>query len=298
LSECIIRRLYTLHAMHKIQSLNQKIEKDYYDRDFYNLLHDYAQQSAEVIVPLILEIIRCERVIDVGCGDGTWLKVFQENGVKEILGVDGSYVDEQILVIPKENFIPHDLKQPLKIANKLDLAMSLEVAEHLPTDCAELFVDSLANLSSVILFSAAIPNQGGENHINEQWQDYWAEKFQERGYIAFDYIRPKIWNTSQVAYWYRQNILLFVESSYLKENPFLQNKLQSYEVKDISSLSVIHPALYLIKIGAISWEDVHNLDLSLPTKKEINNSNQIKNHPGILSRLKRIINTFKRENEL
>lgn len=279
----------------------KKTEKDYYTKDFYNQLHDYAQESAEVIVPLILKILHCNQVIDVGCGDGTWLKLFQENGVKEILGVDGSYVDENTLLIPKQNFIPYDLKAPLKIDKKFDLAMSLEVAEHLPEDCAELFVNSLVNLSSVVLFSAAIPHQGGDNHINEQWQDYWAEKFRKRDYVAIDYIRPKLWNNSKVAYWYRQNILLFIHSSYLENNHILEKKLKNFIVENSTSLSVIHPVFYLVKIGKINFQDSNKVDLSLPriqelNKEKISNTTKVKKESGMFSKLKRIINRFKTKN--
>jgi SAM-dependent methyltransferase len=281
-----------------MQSL-KKTEKDYYTKDFYNQIHGSAHQSAEVIIPLILEILHCDRVIDVGCGDGTWLKVLQENGVKEVLGVDGSYIDETTLVIPKDNFISHDLKLPLSIDKKFDLAMSLEVAEHLPEACAESFINSLVSLSDVILFSAAIPYQGGDNHINEQWQDYWAEKFQKRDYIAIDYIRPKVWNNSKVAYWYRQNILLFVHTSYLENNSLFKKNIKNYLVKSSTSLSAVHPLFYLLKIGAINWEDINELDLFLPiiqelNREETNNLTQVKKESGMFLKVKRIINRFQR----
>ena len=62
-----------------------------------------------------------------------------------------------------------DLAQPLQIDRRFDLALSLEVAEHLPPECGSEFVQTLTDLSSVILFSAAIPFQGGTDHLNEQW---------------------------------------------------------------------------------------------------------------------------------
>jgi SAM-dependent methyltransferase len=279
----------------------KKTEKDYYTKDFYNGIRDYSQQSAEVIVPLILEILHCNQVIDIGCGDGTWLKVFQENGVKEILGVDGSYVDQNTLVIPKDKFIPYDLKTTLEIDKKFDLAMSLEVAEHLPEDCAELFINSLVSISPVVLFSAAIPHQGGDNHINEQWQDYWADKFRKRDYVAIDYIRSKVWNNSKVAYWYRQNMLLFVHSSYLENNRLLEEKLKNHIVRSSMSLSAIHPVFYLLKIGAINWEDMNKVNLSLPIIQELNrqkisNATQAKQELEMFSKLKKIINRFQRKN--
>ena len=78
-----------------------------------------------------------------------------------------------------------------KISDKYDLAISLEVAEHLSPSRSCGFIDDLTNLSDVVLFSAAIPMQGGTNHINEQPISYWANLFLERGFVPISCIRPK-----------------------------------------------------------------------------------------------------------
>jgi SAM-dependent methyltransferase len=270
-----------------MQSSN-KTDKDYYTKEFYIENHNSSQPSAEVIVPLILDKIKCNKIVDVGCGDGTWLNVFKRHGVNEILGIDGSYVDENILVIQQENFKAYDLKSPLKLDERFDLALSLEVAEHLPDDCADIFIDSLVNLSHMVLFSAAVPYQGGDNHINEQWQDYWAEKFKNKGYVAIDFIRPMTWNNPNVAYWYQQNTLFFVCSNYLRDNPELRKSLEHYIVKDRGSLSLIHPVFFLFKRGAMTWEGVAKLDLCLPITRTLNPP--ATKHRTLLYRLKKIIN--------
>jgi SAM-dependent methyltransferase len=261
--------------------ISDKQMQHLYTEDFFKDLQESSRQSAEEIVPLILEMIPSSRVVDVGCGDGTWLKVYHQYGVKEILGIDGSYVDENVLVIPRENFIPFDLTKPLKLDNKFDLVMSLEVAEHLPAECAESFIDSLTSLAPVVLFSAAVPEQGGENHINEQWQEYWAEKFHRRGYVAIDCLRDKIWSNKKVAYWYSQNLLLFVQQEYLENNFSLKDKLKNFVVTNHSSLSVVHPMLYLIKIGKIEF----------PGQKKPEETSQ-KSTPGLLHRI--ITKAFKK----
>jgi SAM-dependent methyltransferase len=215
-----------------------------YTQEFFNEIQESSRRSAEVIVPLILEILAVDRVVDVGCGDGTWLKVFQQHGVKEILGIDGNYVDENILVISKDRFMDFDLTKPVKIPQLFDLVISLEVAEHLAAEYAETFIDSLTNLGSVILFSAAIPCQEGIDHINLQWQEFWANLFQERGYVAFDCIRKNIWSDNNVAYYYRQNMLLFAHKDYVDKYS-LETKLGHDRVKDTSLVSVVHPIAYL-----------------------------------------------------
>jgi hypothetical protein len=219
--------------------------QDYYTDDFYKLLRKHSQQAAEEIVPLVLNLISCNYVIDVGCGDGTWLQVFKAHGVKEILGIDGDYVNENTLLLAKENFIAFDLKNPLQINKQFDLVISLEVAEHLPIECAEIFVESLTSLGPVILFSAAIPYQGGNNHINEQWPDYWASLFQERDYVAVDCIRKKIWHKKNIISWYKQNLLIFAKRDYLETNFLLKREFDNSKTTELSWLSIVHPTVYL-----------------------------------------------------
>jgi SAM-dependent methyltransferase len=234
----------------------KKNESDYYTQDFYDSIGNHSIQSAREIVPVVLDIIPCKKVVDVGCGNGAWLKVFQKNGVKEILGIDGEYVNEDILLIPKNNFMPWDLKKKLQLNKKFDLVMSLEVAEHLPTESAETFVESLTNLGSVILFSAAIPYQGGVNHFNEQWPDYWINLFKTKNYVAVDCIRKKVWNNKNVAWWYSQNLFLFVEECYLGTNHKLKTELDlTYNVFS----PIVHPDLYVdTKIKLIKSQDILN----------------------------------------
>ena len=264
--------------------------QDYYTKNFYKFIGEYSQKSAEEIVPLVLKLIPCNQVIDVGCGDGTWLKAFKKYGVEEILGVDGDYVDEDTLVIPKEKFVSFDLKKPLKIKKQFDLVVSLEVAEHLPADCAEIFIDSLTSLGPVILFSAAIPYQGGVNHINEQWPDYWVSLFQEKNYVLIDCVRKKIWNNSNVAYWYKQNILIFVERSYLETNSYLKSEFEKFENTDNSLLSVVHPTAYLDT-------KIELLNTKLKLTEEIDPEKlSLRKTLGVLPKL--ITNAFKRRIKL
>jgi len=216
--------------------------KSLYTKDYYRDIQEGSRQSAKEIVPLVLELIQPRSVIDVGCGVGTWLSVFKECGVKDITGVDGDYIDKKMLQIPQERFLSFDLREPLLMDRQFDLVVSLEVAEHLPGECAERFVDSLVRLGPVILFSAAIPFQGGQQHINEQWPDYWAKHFQQRRYVVIDCIREKIWQNPNVEMWYAQNILMFVRQDYLRSYPLLKKVVENTTT---SRLSIVHPRKYL-----------------------------------------------------
>jgi SAM-dependent methyltransferase len=211
-----------------------------YDESFYDFIAKSSRQSAKEIVPLVLEFFRPQSVVDVGCGTGAWLSVFREQGIRDILGIDGGYVDVSSLLVPEESFQAHDLVRPLKIGRKFDLVVSLEVAEHISPQYAKTFVESLVCLGPVVIFSAAIPYQGGVNHVNEQWQDYWRNLFNEKGFEAVDFVRKRVWNNPRVEPWFAQNIVMYIQKDYLNENPLLKEEWKKTDFP----LSVVHPKHY------------------------------------------------------
>ena len=212
-----------------------------YGRDFYVANAEGARRSARVVVPLILELVHPESVVDVGCGVGAWLAVFRECGVMDIAGLDGKDLDPGLLQIPADRFRVADLTQPLRLERRFDLAISLEVAEHLPPECAEGFVESLTWMAPVVMFSAAIPGQGGTHHVNEQWPDYWAGLFGNRDYVALDCVRREVWDDENVEYWYAQNTLVFVARDRLDQYPRLRAE---HGDSGSRALSVVHPRKY------------------------------------------------------
>ena len=212
-----------------------------YRDEFFRHRHDRTAYAARTILGVLLPALPLPAsAIDVGCGVGTWLSVLRERGVADIRGLDGPWVDTANLVIPAESFSHHDLRQDLALGRRFDLAISLEVAEHLPAERAAGFVNWLAELADVVLFSAATPRQGGKNHFNEQWQDYWAALFAERNYVPVDFIRGQIWNDRKIATWYRQNVLVYVSRARLAECNFPAGAA--------GPLSVVHPEVFLAKL--------------------------------------------------
>jgi len=161
----------------------------HYSREFYNGLQNNVLRSARRVVPIINNLIQPGSVVDIGCGLGTWLSVFREEGVDDIFGVDGHGVKQSLLTIESQQFNHWDLRQRLELDRTFDLVVCLEVAEHLPAASARTLVKTLTGLGHIVLFSAAIPGQGGTKHINEQWPDYWANLFSEFGYRGIDCIR-------------------------------------------------------------------------------------------------------------
>jgi hypothetical protein len=194
------------------------------------------------VVPLVLRLTQPRNVVDVGCGWGTWLAVFREHGIEDVLGVDGDHVNREQLDIPRQQFLSWELTHPLCLGRSFDLAVSLEVAEHLPADCAEAFVGTLTALAPLILFSAAVPFQGGQHHLNEQWPAYWARIFAARGWVPVDCLRRQIWDDDRVEWWYAQNLLLFAERDRLKALPLLR---QAYESTGGTAPALVHPKRYL-----------------------------------------------------
>jgi SAM-dependent methyltransferase len=167
--------------------------------------------SANRVIPLVLDVTSPSSVVDVGCGHGHWLKRFLERGITDVLGIDGAYVNAEELVIPRDRFQVMDLNQPVHLDRRFDLAVSLEVAEHLKPTSSEPFVSFLTSLSDRVLFSAGIPGQPGDFHINARWPSFWRELFEQRGYVALDYIRPRIWHDEDVMLCYRQNTYVMVK---------------------------------------------------------------------------------------
>jgi SAM-dependent methyltransferase len=213
-----------------------------YTPEFFDTIRDGARRSAEVVVPIVLDLLKPESVIDIGCGDGTWLSVFREMGVNDVYGLDGEYVDAKQLRIPQDLFKPTDLSSPFTVEREFDLAMSLEVAEHLPPASAKGFIESVSRLAPFILFSAAIPLQGGTNHLNERWPEYWVELFRTCDYLPIDFIRGKIWSNPKVEWYYAQNTLLFARPECLGNNNELS---RLYQQTNQQQLSLVHPKRFL-----------------------------------------------------
>ena len=181
-----------------------------YDKHFYEIQVSASGGSAEVVVPLVNDLVHPSSVLDVGCGIGAWLAEWERNGVKDVTGVDGDYVQRAALRIDPSRFNAGDLEKGFHLGRRFALVECIEVAEHLDESCADVFVEFLCEHSDTVLFGAAIPGQGGTHHVNEQWPSYWVPKFARAGYRVFDPIRPLIfWDDDRVKVWHRQNLLLF-----------------------------------------------------------------------------------------
>jgi SAM-dependent methyltransferase len=211
----------------------------YYDAGFFRDQSDGSLAGAREILPLVFALVPVTSVLDVGCGVGTWIAVARDVGVTDVLGVDGSYVNRAMLRVPEQCFYPHDLAAPLELQRKFDLVLSMEVAEHIDPSAADTFIDSLVRHGDIILFSAAIPGQGGTDHVNERWPQYWQTKFESRGYQQLDCLRYRIWENDSIPRWYRQNAFLYVRRDRITSYPGLVQMTDTPR-----PVALIHPKVF------------------------------------------------------
>ncbi len=192
---------------------SQKSQNNIIYDDFFYWDNRYGSVlSAKTVLSKILQCMPIHSIIDFGCGTGTWLWVAHNMGVAEITGIDGDYVPREMLMIPENCFYPADLSSPYDAGRIYDLAISMEVGEHLPESASDIFVSSICKSAEIVLFSAAHPGQGGDGHINEQKIEYWIEKFGRKKYKPVQ-IRNYFLNEKKIEPWYKENLILFVLES-------------------------------------------------------------------------------------
>ena len=242
--------------------------KEEYNNEFYQNRLKLTQISAKKTVPVILNILKENKInptsiIDLGCGSGTCLKEFSNNKL-EILGVDGGKLTKEILEIPMKNFVSYDFETPYSSNEKYDLAMSLEVAEHISENQSDSFIKSLIDLSDIIIFSAAIPFQEGTGHVNMQWPTYWIEKFALNNYKCIDCIREEIWNDDNINVIYRQNIFIFCKETQKNK------KLIELSKKNSKKINLVNPKIW--EIYRINYQK-NNIEYEELNQSHINTLN-------------------------
>jgi SAM-dependent methyltransferase len=216
-----------------------------YDDDWYDYQVRASLESARVYVPFLAQWLRPVSVLDVGCGRGAWLKAWRECGVARALGFDGHWNTAEKMLDPAIEFRQIDLNRRFALDQRVELSMSLEVAEHLEPGSAELFVECLTLAADAVLFSAAISNQGGTNHINERPHSYWAGLFQRQGYATFDLLRPTFWADDRVYYCYRQNSFVYAKQGSPPFRALIERGLQP--LHNFNMMDCVHPALLAMR---------------------------------------------------
>ncbi len=185
--------------------------------NYLELLSQHSKDKAHRIenglccLRMTQDVAPFSSVVDFGCGIGAWLYAARELGAARILGLEGAWINDAETVIDRRHIQIADLAvEPPNFQKGFDLALSIEVAEHLPESAADDFCNALTQASDRILFSAARKNQGGHGHVNEQDLPYWIEKFWARGFVPLETHRPFFADNKQIFWWLRQNLVMFV----------------------------------------------------------------------------------------
>lgn len=200
--------------------------------------------NADEMCRLLREIgLMPKSVVDVGCGYGFFLSAVKREWPDATLyGLDGPWVETDSLLIAKEEFREVNLEEPVVLDRTFDLAACLEVAEHLAEEHAGRLVDLLTAASEVVLFSAAIPGQGGQGHVNEKYPSYWCRLFQDREFVVTDVLHSLIWANDQLLPWFRQNLFIFCSKKVVgKRSDWAPH------VKEFQLLDRVHPAYFQSK---------------------------------------------------
>jgi SAM-dependent methyltransferase len=219
-----------------------------YDALFFDYLEQGAIRSARTIVPIVCRALQVRSVLDVGCGAGAWLSVYRENGIDDVLGVDGQYVNRDRLLIPAERFQAVDVSRSFDLNRRFDLVQSLEVAEHIPPDASRTMIDNLVRHGSHVLFSAAVPGQGGENHINERTYEFWRALFAAHGFSAYDIVRPRLRSEDNVEPWYAYNTVLYAHAT---AESALPEDIRRLRVPDGGTIPNVAPAWFRARAAVL-----------------------------------------------
>jgi SAM-dependent methyltransferase len=213
-----------------------------YDAEYFTSIRDYSLESARAVAPLLTELVTPSSVLDVGCGGGAWLAAFHELGVTDLLGIDGYAPASADLLVSRHYVAERNLREPFDLGRRFDLALCLEVAEHLPAESAGRLVESITAHTDVVAFSAALPGQGGQGHINEQWMEYWLALFEAYGFRGYDVLRPRLWGRPGIASFYQQNLVLFASAAAAKP---IESRIATLPPAPASPLSLVHPEVLL-----------------------------------------------------
>ena len=215
-----------------------------YDSLFYEYQRDGSARSARALLPNVIAALGIRSVLDVGCGAGGWLSAYRALGVTDCLGVDREYVDRTMLLIDQAIFCPRDITRSFDFGRQFDLVQCLEVGEHVPRQACDTLIDNIVRHGRMVLFSAAVPGQGGENHVNEQPYEFWRDMFAARGFHFFDFVRPTADGNDAIEPWYRYNMMFFAHDFVVGSLP---PAIAATRVPDGAGIRDFSPAGYRLR---------------------------------------------------
>lgn len=213
-----------------------------YSPGFYADQIEGSYKSAQVYLTHLWKYIQPNSLIDIGCGRGAWLNICGDLGATTLYGLDGKWNSQTNMLDQRIKFFQVDLSEGFVCDQKFDLALSLEVAEHVEPQSSNRFIASLVECSDLVMFGAAYIGQGGTGHVNERRHSFWASLFNEHDYGVFDFFRPYTWANEDVEFWYRQNTFLYARRG---SKHYVQlTSLGLSELPNYGFMDCIHPKLF------------------------------------------------------
>ena len=231
----------------------------------YERINEEEMQPALSLAEVLTVIFDPASVMDVGCATGLYLKGFLDRGINAI-GIDISSQARQMAVIPTECIYPRDVTEPLGGDwGEWDLLLCLETLEHIEERYADIVLDNLCALSDTIVFSAAIPGQGGEGHINCQPKSYWIERFRARGYEPDQSLTDRVLRAVRQRPpwmgWLVQNLVIFVkgETNKMEKQRFRMHLLGLAHVPSNKAISACAYTQKAIKLSRMLLDMGHEV---------------------------------------
>ena len=219
-----------------------RVRRAVYPSEWHRIFGEQTDQSARIILPPLIDLFEAKSLVEIGCGHAHWSRAAQDHGVSDLLALDGPWNSSGELHIDRADFREVDLSEPLVLDRQFDMAICLEVAEHVAQEHAATLVSSITAAADIILFGAAIPLQGGHGHINEQWPSYWRKLFENEGYEPFDLVRRNHWSDKRIHYWYRQNSFAYIRKT---NSAAVARAHSALAATDQTLMDAVHPEKFL-----------------------------------------------------
>lgn len=217
-----------------------------------DLVRQGVIRSAALSLPIMFKLMSDSKnatadwplsVLDVGAGEGWWslaALALRPKSIVVALDYEALFPDETPHPVSPWNAEAREPLPQIEDGSRWDLILCLEMIEHLTPEAGDWLVGEMCKHGTRIAFSAAIPRQGGDGHLNEQWPSYWQERFLQHGYTLSDPWRLQLWSIQDVEPWYAQNMLC--------ARP-LRNGEKEHGAA--APRAFVHPAFYNSRVGEL-----------------------------------------------